>query len=67
MADETNAATPPTGTDASSSKPAETVSEIKAADTIMDEGQAEENVEGKTDIVWSLLYYLSHYDHVLQS
>lgn len=49
MTDETDTAMPQTGTDDSSSKPAETVSEIHATDT-MDEGQEEADAEGKTDI-----------------
>ncbi len=53
MTDETNTAMPPTGTDDSSSKPADTVSETKAADT-MDEGQEEADAEGKTNMIWIL-------------
>jgi len=53
MTDETNTAMPPTGTDDSSSKPAEAVSENKAADTT-DEGQEEADAEGKTGMIWLL-------------
>lgn len=49
MTEETNTAMPQSGTDDASSKPAETVSEVHAADT-MDEGPEEADAEGKTDI-----------------